>query len=143
MALRDKLKRRTEEKLGPGQPVYQVFMGQTGPSPYWAFLSWWILIFGARYRVFALTNSGLHVFSASGWWPSKPKELLYTITTPTLPEVSGIWTKGHINNDKVWLHRRFKKDVAATQLALGQLGAVGPTKAPPGQYLPYEYKPSS
>ncbi len=121
MALRDKLRDRVQPHLEPGEKITQIFLGQTGPSPWWVMVTWLILIFGAKYRVVAVTDRAIRVFSASGWVPSKPKELIQTLPlNTTMSNPSGLWAKVNIGSEEMWVHKRFHGDVNSARAALGR-----------------------
>jgi hypothetical protein len=47
MALRDKLAQWAAPFLEPGEQIQSMFVAQSGASPYWRFLSSWIVILTA------------------------------------------------------------------------------------------------
>lgn len=100
--------------LQPGETIIETCGAQTGPSPYWMFLTFWIIIFGAKYRTITLTNQGLLIHSSGALRPFKSKVLLQRVphTTPIGP-VSGIWSKVDLYGEQAWIHKRFHKDVEA------------------------------
>ena len=119
MALRDKLRERVTPRLEPGEQLQQVFMSQTGVSP------WFIPVFGAwialiinKYRVVAVTDRNLVVFRAGKLVASKikstPPERL-----PLQPiEVAGkLWGTATLSGTKHYIHRRFFADCAAVTAA--------------------------
>ena len=126
MALRDKLADRARPYLEPGEQVRHVFMGQTGTSPYWAFLTYWIMLFSGKYFVFAVTDRAVLVLNASKMVPSKVKgiEARLPRTTQIGPLSGGIWGKTEGLGKTVWIHKRFHKDVLAadTELASRPIG---------------------
>src|SRR5690625_2117476 len=120
MALRDKLIERTEPYLEPGETVRHVFMGQTGPNPMWALLTYWIMLFKGKYYIFAVTDRSNLVIRASKWVPSKPKELQARLPRAThLGPVSGLWGETHALGQRVWVNKRFHKDLVAADAELG------------------------
>ena len=125
MALRDKLRERVQPHLEPGEQVQAVFMAQTGPSPWFAALSWLIVLFGAKYYVVASTDRAHVVFEASKWVPSKVKALSGRLPRHTvIGPLSGLWGSSTLLGPKTHIHKRFHKDVElADSLATG--AAVG------------------
>ena len=114
MALRDKLAERAQPYLEPGEQIRHVFMGQTGPSPYWAFLTYWVMLFSGQYFVFAVTDRAILVLNAAKWMPSKVKGIEARLPRATqIGPVSGMWGASEGLGKKVWIHKRFHKDVLA------------------------------
>lgn len=87
-------------------------MAQGGPSPYWALLATFIVLFGAKYRVIAVTDRQVHVFKQSIWKAGQPKALLASLPAGTPINVSDgkLWCRLEINGERLWVHRRFQKD---------------------------------
>lgn len=130
MALRDKLAERTQPYLEPGEQVRHVFMGQTGPSPWFAALSWLIILIAGEYYVFTVTDRAILVMKAGKFIPSKPKSLEARLPRQTqIGPVSGLWGKTETLGRRVWVHKRFHKDVNAADAELAQGG--GPDTVPP------------
>lgn len=120
MALRDKLAERSAPYLEPGETVQHVFMGQTGPNPMWALLTYWIMLIKGKYFIFTVTDRAILVIRASKWVPSKPKELEARLPRATrIGPVSGMWGETHALGQRVWINKRFHKDVEAADAALG------------------------
>jgi hypothetical protein len=130
VALREKLAERTQPYLEPGEQVKHVFLGQTGPSPWFGFLSQLIILFAGKYYIFAVTDRAILVMSAGKFVPTKPKSIEARLPRQTqLGPVSGLWGQTNALGKRVWVHKRFHKDVEAADAELGQPG--GPTFAPP------------
>lgn len=127
MALRDKLAERTNPYLEPGEEVRHVFMGQTGPSPFFAALSWIIILVAGEYFIFAVTDRAILVMKAGKLVPSKPKSLAARLPRSTqLGPVKGIWGQTNALGKRVWVHKRFHKDLMAADAEL----AGGAPQAP-------------
>ena len=119
MALRDKLAERAQPYLEPGEQVRHVFMGQTGPSPYWSFLTYWIMLISGQYFVFVVTDRAILVLNAAKWLPNKVKGIEARLPRATqIGPVSGMWGKSEGLGKKVWIHKRFHKDVLAADSEL-------------------------
>lgn len=132
MALRDKLVERTQPYLEPGEQVRHVFMGQTGPSPFFAALSWLIILFAGEYFIFAVTDRAILVMKAGKLVSSKPKSLEARLPRNTqLGPVKGIWGQTNALGKRVWVHKRFHKDIQAADSELTAPGG-GPGLVPPG-----------
>jgi hypothetical protein len=126
MALRDKLRDRMQPFLEPGEQVQQAFLAQTGPSPWWMFLTNFIL-FATKWHVVAVTDRAIVVTRSPWWTATKPKQLVARLPRTTrLGPVKGLWA-GPVyltpDGKKAWIHKRFHKDVDAADNALQITGA--------------------
>ncbi len=135
MALRDKLRERVTPLLEPGEQVRQVFLAQTGPSPYWFFLTY-LVLFWIKYYIVAVTDREVAVFRAGLWTPTKPKGFhqRYPRGMRLGAPLSGLWARTMIGSESMHVHKRFHKDVEAAdqELALFQpYGSGPPTASPP------------
>jgi hypothetical protein len=121
MAIRDKLAKGVQPHLEPGETLQSAFPAQSGPSP------WLMVLMGvipymliAKYVVIAVTDRRIAVFKASAFTPAKPKELLAAYPRETkLTRTGGTWGKIQLGGTRYWVHRRFKKDIAAADAAEG------------------------
>ncbi len=115
MALRDKLATRAQPYLEPGEQVQQVFCAYSGPSPYFAFLSSLIILFGGHYHIIVVTDRAVIVLDAGKLRSTFPKRL--RIRGPrqvVMGDPRGLW--GGIQLDqRYYVHRRFHTDVRAAQ----------------------------
>jgi hypothetical protein len=120
MALRDKLAERAAPFLPQGSQIRQVFVCQTGPSP-WFFLLTYLTIFWIKYRMVAVTNDGIYVLEGSKFTGgTKPKSLVGTMPRQTqLGPVSGMWGQLNLLGERHWVHKRFHKDVTAADAEAG------------------------
>lgn len=129
MALRDKLRDRMQPFLEPGEQIHSVVMAQTGPSPWFALLTWLVVLFGAKFYVIAFTDRGIVAAKASWIFPSKPKELALRLPRNVrVGEVSGVWGKTQILGENTHVHKRFHKDLRAADEALAATGATAPAQ---------------
>lgn len=111
--LRDKLASRSQPLLPPNSSIRQVFMCQTGPSPYW-FLLTYLVFPWIKYRIVCVTDDAIYILRAGKFAPSFPKELVET--TPRaqqLGPVSGLWAQLHLQGERHWVNKRFHKDIEA------------------------------
>src|SRR6266700_2944945 len=76
MALRDKLAQRATPFLEPGEQIQSVFLAQSGASPYWSFLSAWIVIITAGYATVVVTDRAIVVLRNGRLTGSVAKSLL-------------------------------------------------------------------
>jgi len=121
MALREKLAERATPFLEPEEQVRQAFLAQTGPSPYFVFLSWIIIVLFADYRVVVVTDRAILVLSSGKFFPAKPKKLVARLSrgTPLGPVSGAMWARLQLGTDRMWVHRRFHKDVRAADADVG------------------------
>ncbi len=123
MAARDKIAERMQPYLEPGEQIRHAFAAQTGPSPYWAFVTWLVMIFGAKYRLVAVTDRSVVVCRASMFKPFSPKDLLGRLPREPFSPVRGLWGKTTIGPETMWVHKRFHRDVDAANHDLGSMPA--------------------
>ncbi len=120
-SLREKLAERSGPYLQPGEQVQQAFMGQVGPSPYWSFLTY-LIYFKVKPRLIVVTDSRILVLPSGKMTPSKPTAgepiAVLPRQTPIGP-VSGLWSAINLGGEKIWVHKRFHKDVSAADAAIG------------------------
>lgn len=146
MALRDKLVQRTAQYLQPGEQVQAIWLAQTGPSPYWMFLTWLILLFGGvKYCIVVATDRQILVVRAGWFMPTKPKSIKAQLPRNAyFGELGGLWAQINLD-ERYWVHKRFHKDVAAADQALAAAYAASqqqaPQVAPPAQQAPYQQWP--
>jgi hypothetical protein len=119
MALRDKLRERVQPLLEPGEQIQQVFMAQTA-SPYWVLLSYWVLIFKNGYRVVAVTDRNIVTMKGGAFMPSSPKSVVSrSPRTPIGPLTGKLWGTATIGGEKMWVNKRFHRDVAEADAGMG------------------------
>ena len=97
--------------LEPGEQIESVFLAQTA-SPYWALVSYWILIIKGGYRIVAVTDRGVVTFKSGAWTPAKPKKLLQRSPRAPIGPLDGkLWGKAVIGGEQMWIAKRFFGDV--------------------------------
>lgn len=130
MALRDKLAERVQPLLEPGEQVQEVLCSQTGPSPYWAALTY-IIFFVVKRRIIVATDRAIVIVQAGSWTGTSAKQVLARLPRGTrIGPVSGMWAKVEINGERQWIHKRFHGDVARADSVAAPVGA--PLPPPPG-----------
>ena len=88
-------------------------MAQTGPSPLFSLISYWIVLIAGHYAIVVVTDRAIIVLDAHKWRPAKPKGLRLRGPRGThLGPVSGLWGKVQLD-ERYWVHKRFHKDVRA------------------------------
>jgi hypothetical protein len=117
MGIRDKIRKHVQPHLEPGETIQAVFAAQTGPSPYFAFLTY-LIFFWTKYFVIAVTDKRILVFRSGMWRPSAAKQVTATLPRNTpLGPTSGLWSRLDLGGTRYWVHMRFKKDVEAANAA--------------------------
>lgn len=110
MALRDKLRERSQPFLEPGEQIQHIFMAQTA-SQYQVMIPIWFLLQN-RYRVVAVTDRNIVVLDAARFQNSKPTGVLSRLPRDTsLGTPSGMWAVLELGGEKVRVHKRFHKDI--------------------------------
>lgn len=121
MALREKLRERSQSYLEPGETIQAVFLAQTGPTPWLAgAFGALIYMFIAKYRIIVVTDRQILVLTSGAFSPSKPKEVSQRLPRNTKlgPFTAKVWGKVEIGGERHWVHRRFRADVEAADTAL-------------------------
>jgi hypothetical protein len=127
MALRDKLAERMKPMLEPGEEVRHAFLCQSGPSPYWMFLST-LILFATRYYIVAVTDRRIVIARTPWWMTTKPREVVSRLPRAIqLGPVAGLWGGPlYLTPDgkKTWVNKRFQKDVTAADAELASSGTA-------------------
>ena len=119
MALRDKLRDRVQPLLEPGEQVQEVFLAQTGPSPWFAILTY-LIFFAVKRRIVVATDRAIVIIKAGALSGTSAKEVIGRLPRSTrIGPLSGIWAKTKLGPDKVHIHKRFHGDVARADAAAG------------------------
>jgi hypothetical protein len=118
MAIRDKLRSNAAHLLQPGENVQSVFAGQTA-SPYWALLSYWVIIFKNAYRVVVVTDRRIMVCKSGRLSTKAVNEVVRELPRATrIGAPSGVWFKCDSLGERLYVHKRFHKDVVAADALL-------------------------
>jgi hypothetical protein len=127
MALRDKIAAQAQPHLEQGEQIRHVFVAQTGPSPYWALLTYFMFFAIQVYNV-VVTDRSIVFFRASFWKQSTPKHIEGRFPrSMQFGPMTGLWGKMEIDGRRFYVHKRFHKDVAAADAELGQTQAAPQT----------------
>lgn len=120
MALQEKLRSRTAPYLEPGEEVRQVFMAESGAPPWLFFgillgLGALVVVWLMRPLIIAVTDRSVVVFRATRFRVATPKELVARLPRQTRlgPVNAKLWAKLDLAGQRVWVHRRFFKEVQA------------------------------
>ncbi|WP_203706054.1 hypothetical protein [Asanoa iriomotensis] len=115
--MRDKLVARTQPLL-QGERVQQVFLAQSGASPW---LSGIAGLFGQaliRRRIVAVTDRSIVVF-ATDFNGTNPRDVVRRLPRGTrIGPAKGIWARINVGDEKTWSHARFRKEIEAADAAL-------------------------
>lgn len=113
MALRDKLRANAAHVLQPGENIQSVFCAQT-TSQYFALISYWIILFSNAYRVVVVTDRRILVCSSGRLRMTPVNEVLRELPRNTrIGPPSGLWWRCETLGEKLYINKRFHKDVNA------------------------------
>lgn len=119
MALRDTLAKRAAPALEPGEQIQAVFVGQT-MSQWWALAGVLPFLLKNRYHAVVATDRRIALLVGNGLMVSSPKTLVASLPRATrLGPASGLWHTLEIGGVKLHVHKRFHKDIAAADAAMG------------------------
>ncbi|MDQ1375822.1 MAG: hypothetical protein QOJ09_3160 [Actinomycetota bacterium] len=115
MALRDKLAERSRPYLEDGEQIEQAFLAQTGPTPWlMALIGALAMMLAVKRRIIVVTDRAIVVLAAGAWTGTNPKSLVTRLPRQTrLGPLSGLWGRIELGGQKMWVHKRFHKDVEA------------------------------
>ena len=109
-------------------------MAQSGPSPYWIFLTWPTMLWNT-YLIVAVTDRSIVTFKATAFKPSfvkDPPKIERLDRRQVLGPLTGLWGKTQLGGTTFHVHKRFHGDVAAADAELASLGgAVSAAAAQP------------
>jgi hypothetical protein len=113
VALRDKLRANAAHVLQPGENIQSVFCAQT-TSQYFALISYWIILLSNAYRVVVVTDRRILVCSSGRLRMTPVKEVLRELPRNTrIGPPSGLWWRCETLGEKLYINKRFHKDVNA------------------------------
>ncbi|SNS74671.1 hypothetical protein SAMN05421812_101633 [Asanoa hainanensis] len=117
MSLRDKLVARTQPLL-PEEQVQQVFLAQSGVSPWLSGLAGLLGETLVRRRIVAVTDRSIVVFATS-FSGTKPIAVVRRLPRATqIGPAKGIWARINVGDEKTWSHAKFRKEIRAADAAL-------------------------
>lgn len=119
IALRDKLTRRAQPLLEPGEEIQQIFLVKEGPRPGVGFVHGLDPLF-TTYEVVVATDQALVIMRASMWQSGTPKKVLRRLPRrlQIRYEPRALWSQTSLPGDSpTWVHRRFYGDVEAANAA--------------------------
>jgi len=119
LAIRDKIVANSQPFLDPGEVVQHAFPAQTFNGN-WAFLSALIVLFKNSYRCVVVTDRRIAVLDSGKWAQGTPKTLLRSLPRQTqIGPAKGLWYKTENLGERLYIHKRFHKDIAAADTAAG------------------------
>ncbi|MCL3817444.1 hypothetical protein [Aeromicrobium wangtongii] len=108
--IRDKITENSKQFLRPDEPVVAVMVGQR-ISGWWGALTY-LWIFWNRYEAVVVTNQRILVLDCGKWTQGTPRKVLRELPRATrIGPPSGLWWKCTTLGDKLYIHKRFHKDV--------------------------------
>jgi len=118
MAIRDKMSANAAHLLQPGETVQAVFGAQT-MSAYLALISYWIIIFANAYRVVVVTDRRILVCRSGRFRTTPVNDVIRELPRATrIGPPSGIWWRCETLGEKLYVHKRYHKDVTAADTVL-------------------------
>ena len=115
--IRDKLIENSQQFLAPGETIQAVMVGQK-ISGWWGALTY-LWVFWNRFEPVIVTQQRILVLDAGKWTMGTPKKVLRELPRNTrIGPASGLWWKCTTLGEKLYIHKRFHKDVAAADAAL-------------------------
>jgi hypothetical protein len=117
MAIRDTMRKNAAPLLQEGETVQAVFGAQT-VSQYWVFVSYWIIAIKNAYRVVVVTDRRILVCTSGRFRTTPVKGVERELPRSTrIGQPSGLWWKCESLGEKLYVHKRFHKDVVAADAA--------------------------
>lgn len=104
--------------LQPGETVQAVFGAQT-TSQWFALISYWIIIAKNAYRVVVVTDRRILVCKSGRFRTTPVNQVLYECPRTTrIGPPHGLWYKTDALGERLYIAKRFHKDVEAADAAL-------------------------
>jgi hypothetical protein len=129
MALRDKLRERVQPYLQPGEQVEQVFLAQGGITPWLASGALGLVgAMAASRRVIVVTNQAILVVDASkltGTTPTRRGVIARLPRQAVIGPPRGVWAKVRIGDEKLYVHKRFHRDISQANERAGTASGEG------------------
>jgi hypothetical protein len=111
MAIREKLRKNAAALLEPGETIQAVVPAQT-VSQYFALVSIWIIVFKNAYRNIVVTDRRILLCSSGRFRLSPVKEILSEYPRQLkIGPAHGLWYRCDAFGDKLYINKRFFKDV--------------------------------
>jgi hypothetical protein len=118
MAIRDTLRANAAKHLQAGETIQAVFPAQT-VSQYFALLSYWIIFFQNALRVVVVTDRRILICKSGRLRMSPVNDVVGEVPRNTrIGPATGLWYKTEALGQKLYINRRFFKDVEAADAVL-------------------------
>jgi hypothetical protein len=112
VAIRDKIRANAAHVLREGETIQAVIPAQT-TSQYFALISYWIILFTNAYRVIIVTDQRVLVCHSGRMVMTQVKDIVHELPRNTrIGPASGLWYKTEELGEKLYIAKRFHKDVA-------------------------------
>jgi hypothetical protein len=122
VAIRDQFRKNAAPLLQPGESIQSVFPAQT-VSQYFALISFWIIVFKNAYRVVVVTDRRILICSSGRFRVTPVKAILRELPRQTvIGPAHGLWYKSESLGEKLYINKRFHKDVANADAMIGVVG---------------------
>jgi hypothetical protein len=126
--IRDKITENSQKFLHPGETVSAVMVGQR-ISGWWGALTY-LWVFWNRYEAVVVTPQRILVLDCGKWTTGTPRSVLRELPRATrIGPAHGLWWKCTTLGEKMYIHKRFHKDVALADAMLAPAPPAPP--APP------------
>jgi hypothetical protein len=112
MAIREKIRENASALLQPDETIQAVVPAQT-VSQYFALISLWIIVYKNAYRNIVVTDRRILLCSSGRFRLSPVKGILAEYPRQLkIGPVHGLWYRCDAFGDKLYINKRFFKDVA-------------------------------
>jgi len=112
MAIRDQLRSNAAPFLQPGEQIQAIFPAQT-TSAWMSLISYWIIIIRNSYRVVIVTDRRIMVARSGRFRQTPVREIVHEVPRATkIGPPTGLWLKTTALGERLYIAKRFHKDVA-------------------------------
>jgi hypothetical protein len=112
MALRDSMRDSAAAFTRPDEQIQAVIGAQTASPMMLPLVGWIITMFINKYRIIAVTSQRILVLDAGKMSVKRARSIVTELPRSTrLGPPSGIWYKIQAGSEKLYVHRRFFKDI--------------------------------
>ena len=119
MGVREKITKNAQPLLQPGESIQAVFAAQS-TSQWFALISLWIIVLKNSYRSVVVTDRRILVCQAGRLTLGAVKGVKAELPRSThIGPASGLWYTTTALGEKLYIHKRFHKDVAAADALAG------------------------